>query len=451
MAGKKDELFSQGSLTLFLSRCEGDLSKRISSIDRRELASRPMEDWCDEILGEIRLKPVRLRENEKRVSARNIDISAGAEIAILPGGGAQTDAVEVKIEVPFEGDAILLELRPPMAPAKNAPFALVKSDHLEFSYVVRPEEVDDIETMFELDLGVTGEYLKRQQVEVEEFNRSMDDRVRKSLKTRHPRTSGRGRLLESISVSSPVVPPKASPIRAGLEEGVVTFRPGVIGGFEQEVDSKPGEREELEQAMVSIPRETGTQIKYIVDLDLCGYSDIARDLERSQGVESVQELNKQIKGFIVQALEDVGMKMEELPLIGTGDGAILAFDSAITAASFAVAVHDATDRYNQGENLAITRRDFRVGVCKGKVVLEPVYTPGGDLMQVNMAGTPISSAVRLENACRAGEVLICDQTYEELPADMRAQYGARETVKGKREETFQAHRRGSTEPATGDC
>ena len=57
--------------------------------------------------------------------------------------------------------------------------------------------------------------------------------------------------------------------------------------------------------------------------------------------------------------------------------------------------------------------------------------------------------MRLEAAARTGEVLICVDTYADLPKELRSQYGPVETVKGKRDETFQTHRRKVVEPAPG--
>jgi class 3 adenylate cyclase len=99
-----------------------------------------------------------------------------------------------------------------------------------------------------------------------------------------------------------------------------------------------------------------------------------------------------------------------------------------------------TDRHNQGKTVEIAHRHFRVGVAKGEIVVELERAPSGEVIK-HHAGMAIAIAVRLEAAARPGEILICENTYHDLPEDLRADFGQQETVKGKREESFMAHRK----------
>ena len=72
-------------------------------------------------------------------------------------------------------------------------------------------------------------------------------------------------------------------------------------------------------------------------------------------------------------------------------------------------------------------------------------------MTFDFAGTTIANAVRLEGACKTGEVLIGSEAWAELGADGRKWYGAEEIVKGKRNEEFRAHRRRVIAPASWDA
>ncbi|HSS99615.1 MAG TPA: hypothetical protein VLK33_21415, partial [Terriglobales bacterium] len=69
----------------------------------------------------------------------------------------------------------------------------------------------------------------------------------------------------------------------------------------------------------------------------------------------------------------------------------------------------------------------------------------------DFAGMSISNAVRLESACKTGEVLIDSKAWSELPADIQNSYGAEEIVKGKRDEQIRAHRRRVVAPAAWDA
>jgi transcriptional regulator with XRE-family HTH domain len=189
--------------------------------------------------------------------------------------------------------------------------------------------------------------------------------------------------------------------------------------------------------------------RVIVELDLARYSDIARHLEQSLGVAAVAALNDQIQALVRQALTDVGQRPEDALLLATGDGAILAFEEADVASLFAEAMHRAAEAANAGKDVELAQRHFRIGISSDQIVLEPQTGPGGDFLGFKLAGSAVANAVRLEAACRTGEVLICSDTWAELPREMRRLYGPEEVVPGKRTERLRAHRRKVVEPAPG--
>ena len=166
----------------------------------------------------------------------------------------------------------------------------------------------------------------------------------------------------------------------------------------------------------------------VVELDLKGYSDVARLLEDNLDAKAVAALNKQIQRFVKTALAGL---FDIRPIAKTGDGAILAFARASDAHRFAVAVHEATCKHNASRATASAHRRFRIGITTGNLAIENNTVEGG---------ATIGDAVRLEAAASTGQILIDVATYEELPPMFQSLYGAVETVPGKRDETFQVHR-----------
>jgi hypothetical protein len=144
------------------------------------------------------------------------------------------------------------------------------------------------------------------------------------------------------------------------------------------------------------------------------------------------------------ALADAGISSDGLPYKGTGDGAIIALDTAEQGSAFAEKLHHQAAHHNKGKGVELAQRHFRVGVWSGKIVLEP---------QTRGKGQPaaFANAVRLEGACKTGEVLISSDTWANLPPAARDLYGREEIVKGKRNEEFPAHRRRVTDPASWDA
>jgi class 3 adenylate cyclase len=174
--------------------------------------------------------------------------------------------------------------------------------------------------------------------------------------------------------------------------------------------------------------------KTVLELDLAGYSDIARQLEEQLGVRTVSQFNVQIQGFVDVGLDAVSAERSQVVMATTGDGAILVFDRAENAHRFAQAVHDATRTHNEKVSIASSKRWFRMGAATGDI----------DVREVDghreIAGVTIANAVRLESAARVGEIVIDTTTFESLPTALRRSYGEEEEVKGKRKETFRARR-----------
>jgi len=127
--------------------------------------------------------------------------------------------------------------------------------------------------------------------------------------------------------------------------------------------------------------------KTVIELDLKGYSDIARELEEHFSAEVVMQFNEQIQGFVDAGLKTTGTRREETVMATTGDGAILVFDDPATAHLFAEAVHEACRIHNHGKSVPAARRWFRIGIATGDLVLETIGR--------EMAGSVIARAVRL--------------------------------------------------------
>jgi class 3 adenylate cyclase len=175
--------------------------------------------------------------------------------------------------------------------------------------------------------------------------------------------------------------------------------------------------------------------KTVLELDLVGYSTIADMLEQGLGVETSPQLNRQIQSFVDQGLQSVKLTRDATVMQTTGDGAILVFDKPSLAHVFANAVHQATRTHNATKDADIGKRIFRIGIATGDLVMEPKANGGFDI-----GGMTIARAVRLEAKARPGEVLCDPETFAGLTAKQQKLYSARETVTGKRDETFPAHR-----------
>ena len=188
--------------------------------------------------------------------------------------------------------------------------------------------------------------------------------------------------------------------------------------------------------------------KVVAVIDLSRYSDICKELEQHLGTTAVASVNDLIRGLIHLALAGAGLSVDEVPYKGTGDGAIIILDSSKDASNFAENLHRGAEEHNRGKDVLLAQRHFRVGVYTGPVIIQSMKDRK---KTVDFAGGVIGNAVRLEGEARTGEILIDAETWANLPPDLRRLYDPAETVKGKRDEHFHAHRRKVAERAPWDA
>lgn len=171
-------------------------------------------------------------------------------------------------------------------------------------------------------------------------------------------------------------------------------------------------------------------IKTVLELDLIGYSDIARELEEHFDAELVLKFNDQIKGFVDEGLSAIGKDQESLIVKDSGDGAIVILDKPEQAHHFAKVVNKACRDHNWSKTLESAKRWFRIAAATKDIAIR-----GKDF-----AGMAVCVAVRLETAGEAGHFLVDVPTWEGLPENLKEQYLHEELVHGKRNEMIRSHR-----------
>ena len=96
--------------------------------------------------------------------------------------------------------------------------------------------------------------------------------------------------------------------------------------------------------------------KTILELDLIGYSDKARELEEHLSAELVMQFNDQIQEFVDTGLKAAGLTRADVIVQTTGDGAIVVLDEAEQAHIFAEAVNEACERHNSAKSVESDRK-----------------------------------------------------------------------------------------------
>jgi class 3 adenylate cyclase len=202
------------------------------------------------------------------------------------------------------------------------------------------------------------------------------------------------------------------------------------------LDGEVGGRVHNQKATVGIivpAKQLSVMQKTVLELDMVGYSTVARILDQNAGADTVSKLNREIQGFVDVGLTSIGAKRNEVVMATTGDGAILVFAEAEQAHRFAAAVHRAAHDHSVSKNEPSAKRVFRMGCATGDIAIHPREEGGFDI-----AGVKIADAVRLESNSLPGSLLIDSETYAKLPPDLQKEYQGPQTIRGKRDETYEA-------------
>src|ERR1044072_4578373 len=144
-------------------------------------------------------------------------------------------------------------------------------------------------------------------------------------------------------------------------------------------------------------------IKTVVELDLKGWSAVARELEEHLSAKLVLQFNAQIQEFVDAGLDSIGVARDGAVMAKTGDGAILVFDHPDTAHAFAEAVHNTCRVHNESKTVSAARRWFRIGIATGDLAIDSADPS-------LIGGIVIMRAVRLEASARVGGGVIDGDT-----------------------------------------
>lgn len=124
------------------------------------------------------------------------------------------------------------------------------------------------------------------------------------------------------------------------------------------------------------PNVSTATVRTILGLEFVGYSQQAKQLEQYQGVGAVAEFGKSIQKLLDDGLKMVDAARDKTVLATTGDGALLAFESALSAHDFATAIHTRCTKFDSAVPEEVRMKNaFRMGAATGEIVLEP--KPGG--------------------------------------------------------------------------
>lgn len=152
----------------------------------------------------------------------------------------------------------------------------------------------------------------------------------------------------------------------------------------------------------------------VVSVDMMKYGRMIDSLEGFLGAEGTFRLNQTIREMLVEALQKGAPNAKSI-YVETGDGALIFFQTPDDAVRFTEYVHKLSSSHNnQCPNKDEQHYHFRIGISTGFVVVQKTSNKDETIAHYSMGGKAIATAVRIQAAGNAGQILACEQTVNGL-------------------------------------
>ena len=172
--------------------------------------------------------------------------------------------------------------------------------------------------------------------------------------------------------------------------------------------------------------QNGTHVvrSTFVFTDFKGFTDRVRLLEQTAGPRAAAEMKRTVAVYVEEALRQINniVPPTEYRLIDTaGDGFFFHFHSAEGAYRFTAALQAKTAAHNRDVTEAVAEHWFRTGAATGDVAWD----------EDKPVGNVVNICSRHQAACAGGDFLIDESTFQDLPEELRQQFGLPETIRDK--------------------
>lgn len=254
---------------------------------------------------------------------------------------------------------------------------------------------------------------KRQLKRLGKFLQEFEDKVIKRIEGKRPFSAADKRLFQE----------------AGAEAALIV---GKVKRFHPRIEKRFHSRLQLEH-------DCGVSRGVVISVDLARYSAEALRMERHYGAKRVWDLNERIRNRFMTSLRAVGADPRQTPMDCAGDGALIFLPTegqskpkVDVAVNFALSIQG--DDFQ--EKIFPDRRrrrpgGFRTGITVGEFYLVRKENVIGDLVGFESAGCSIIDAVRIQQACVPGRIIISEQAFKSLSNDWRARFPRRSSIKSK--------------------
>jgi hypothetical protein len=202
-------LFHKGDLSATLRDQVAQIPIKVDAIPKDQFLASSEEDIFENIIAQVEIDPLVIYEDRMEMEPKEtkIDVSGSKERVFFGDRGPiYIDGVEITISIPFTGDPVLWDLRPDhwMSVFPHAKIHQPGKDGIGFLIIVftqlKDESANKIKSCFDEELERVKKYLKSQKGQIDSFNMSAPDHIRRAIKARMKRLKTYDGIVEMLGI-----------------------------------------------------------------------------------------------------------------------------------------------------------------------------------------------------------------------------------------------------------
>lgn len=190
----RDYLFVSSNLSTSIEGHRQKMKQQIHALTPNQLL--PAEDAtvCQHFVGEFAINPIEIQEEHiVLIEPREIEIERDSDF----GGTYRQKQLEFRFEIPFNGDASLLNLKPSTW-SSVWPHAKVDSGRIVVLLHRADREVDAIKREFGEELSRIKQYLGWQRSDIDRWNQALPELVRQEVAARREKLVADKKLVTDL-------------------------------------------------------------------------------------------------------------------------------------------------------------------------------------------------------------------------------------------------------------
>lgn len=186
MAFRVDALFWQHDLSAMQRQREEKLYQQVNDIERNQLLTPSVDDWCDYFEQLFKIEPLQLRKDEIQVDQGEINVDVSQDQARVIFDRTQPFYIRgtrIEFLVPFNGNQELFNYRP-SSHTLSPPFGTVNDGVLILTYTRTDHDAEAVKAAFDKDVSEIEKYLQWIAQDIKPFNDSLRAKIRQRVEAR---------------------------------------------------------------------------------------------------------------------------------------------------------------------------------------------------------------------------------------------------------------------------